>query len=124
MSEDLSQQASSARMRRIRALCFMLGIPNSVPNGYFQVRRARVTGNTFVNCEHNILIGLSGHKNASLPPVESEISGNAIQTSKGEAFEINCATDGITIKDNQTGREALRLAEPAVPEPAGPAWRK
>lgn len=106
------------------ALCFMLGIPDSVPHGYFQVKRAQVTGNTFINCEHNLLIGMSGDKKAVLPPVETEISGNTIQTSKGEAFEIRCAVDGVVMKDNITVKDAPH--PPALPpaEPAGPSWWK
>lgn len=104
------------------ALCFMLGIPDSAPHGYFQVKRARVTNNTFVNCEHNILIGMSGDKKASLPPVETEISGNRIQTARGKAFEIRCAADGVKIHDNETGdalAAGFKLPESA---PVGPAW--
>lgn len=104
------------------ALCFMLGIPNSVPHGYFQVQRAKVTGNTFINCEHNILIGMSGDKKATLPPVETEISGNSIQTNKSEAFEIKCAVDGVVMKDNQTSKDAPKAQAPPRAEPAGPAW--
>jgi poly(beta-D-mannuronate) lyase len=107
------------------ALCFMLGIPDSPASGYFQVKRAKVTGNVFSNCKHNILIGMSGDKKAVLPPLESEISGNTIQTTKGEAFEIKCAVDGVTMKDNHTGNEELKPGTaPPPPEPAGPAWRK
>lgn len=105
------------------AMCFMLGIPDSVPNGYFQVKRAKVTGNTFVNCEHNILIGQSGDKKAVLPPVESEISGNTIQTAKGDAFEIQCAVDGVMMKDNHTGKEVAKSGLPFQAEAAGPAWK-
>lgn len=106
------------------ALCIMLGIPDSVPNGYFQVKHAKVTGNTFINCKHNILIGMSGDKKATLPPLETEISGNTIQTNKGEAFKIKCAAEGVTMKDNNTG-----TAEPAIkpspsPEPTGPSWKQ
>lgn len=106
------------------ALCIMLGIPDSVPNGYFQVKRAKVTGNTFINCKHNILIGMSGDKKAVLPPLETEISGNQIQTSKAEAFEIKCAVEGVIMKDNETGPEAPSAPAPAAPEATGPAWRK
>lgn len=106
------------------AMCFMLGIPDSVPNGYFQVKRAKVTNNTFVNCEHNILIGMEGDKKAKLPPVETEISGNRIQTNKGEAFEIKCAVDGVTMKDNEIVKELSAATKVPAPEPVGPAWRK
>jgi poly(beta-D-mannuronate) lyase len=105
------------------AMCFMLGIPNSVPNGYFQVKRAKVTNNTFVNCAHNILIGMSGDKKATLPPVETEISGNRIQTNLGEAFEIKCAVEGVLMKDNQTAKELPKITQPASTEPSGPFWK-
>jgi poly(beta-D-mannuronate) lyase len=106
------------------AMCFMLGIPDSVPNGYFQVKRAKVTNNTFVNCAHNILIGMSGDKKATLPPLESEISGNRIQTNQGEAFEIKCVVEGLTMKDNATGKELSSNFKLAEPEPVGPSWKK
>ena len=106
------------------ALCIMLGIPDSVPNGYFQVKRAKVTGNTFINCKHNILIGMAGEKKATLPPLESEISGNHIQTSKAEAFEIKCAAEGVTMKDNETASELSNITQPPAAEPTGPSWKK
>ncbi|MEZ5387529.1 MAG: polysaccharide lyase 6 family protein [Prosthecobacter sp.] len=106
------------------AMCFMLGIPDSEPNGYFQVKGAKVTDNTFLGCEHNILIGMSGDKKATLPPVDTEISGNHIQTAKGEAFEIRCAVDGITMKDNETGTALIEAIRIDAPESPGPTWWK
>ncbi len=106
------------------ALCIMLGIPNSVPNGYFQVKRAKVTGNTFINCAHNILIGMSGDKKATLPPLETEISNNTIQTNKAEPFEIKCAVEGVTIKDNHTITAAPPTTLLPPTAPIGPAWRQ
>ena len=104
------------------AMCFMLGIPNSPDNGYFQVKRAKVTGNAFINCKHNILIGMSGDKKATLPPVGTEISDNAIQTTQGEAFEILCAVDGVMMKDNDTGKAEPEGIQSPAPEITGPAW--
>ena len=104
------------------AMCFMLGIPNSPANGYFQVKRARVTGNVFINCEHNILIGMSGDKKAILPPVESFIGDNQIDTTQGEAFEIKCAVDGVAIENNSDKQGDL--PERAEAEPVGPVWKK
>lgn len=106
------------------AMCFMLGIPDSPANGYFQVKRAKVTGNTFLNCKHNILIGMSGDKKATLPPLETEISGNHIQTSKAEAFEIQCAVDGVTMKDNETSKELSNISQTPAAEPTGPSWKQ
>ncbi len=108
--------------RERSAMCFMLGIPNSPANGYFQVKRARVTGNVFINCEHNILIGMSGDKKAILPPVESFIGDNQIDTTQGEAFEIKCAVDGVAIENNRDKQGDL--PERAEAEPVGPVWKK
>ena len=105
-------------------MCFMLGVPDSADNQYFQVKRAKVSGNVFLNCEHNILIGMKGDKKADLPPVETEISGNVIQTNEGDAFEILCSADGIVMKDNQTGEDRPEVTAPTAAEPTGPEWRK
>ncbi|WP_395739811.1 polysaccharide lyase 6 family protein [Prosthecobacter sp.] len=106
------------------ALCIMLGIPDSVPNGYFQVKRAKIGGNTFINCKHNILIGMQGDKKATLPPIETLIMGNTIQTSKAEAFEIKCPVDGVIMKENETAKELPKATWSLVPEPTGPSWKK
>jgi poly(beta-D-mannuronate) lyase len=105
------------------AVCLMLGIPDSAPSGYFQVKRASVTGNTFVNCEHNILIGLSGAGTATLPPVGTVIRGNRIQANRGKAFEFFCATGGIVMEDNETGGGRMEFAPRGASERTGPAWR-
>ncbi|MCP4854723.1 MAG: hypothetical protein GY903_09545 [Fuerstiella sp.] len=106
------------------AMCFMLGVPNSPVNLYFQVKRATVSGNTFLNCKHNILIGMKGDRNATLPPLETSIVNNFVQTNRAEAFEINCDLSGVTMKDNQTGRTRPdSITPPAAPETAGPTWR-
>ena len=106
------------------AMCFMMGVPDSPANLYFQVKRANVRGNTFLNCQHNILIGMSGDKKATLPPVETTITGNVIQTNEGEAFEILCNIDGVTMADNQIGKERPEsVVSPTAPEPTGPSWR-
>lgn len=104
------------------ALCIMLGIPDSPANGYFQVKHAEITRNCFVNCAHNILIGMSGDKKATLPPVETRISDNYIDTSKGEAFEIKCAVDGVTTKNNSDKKSGQ--PDKFQYEPTGPSWKK
>lgn len=104
------------------ALCIMLGIPDSPANGYFQVKHAEIRGNSFINCEHNILIGMSGDKKATLPPVETFISDNYIDTSKGDAFEIKCAVDGVFAKNNRDKKGDR--PEKFQAEPVGPVWKK
>jgi hypothetical protein len=56
--------------------------------------------------------------------VETTITGNRIQTNKAEAFDIRCAAEGVTMKDNESGKEATPVAKPEPPESTGPAWRK
>ncbi len=107
------------------ALCFMLGVPDSPANAYFQVKRATITNNTFLNCEHNILIGMKGDSKATLPPIETRITGNRIQTNKGKAFEILCETKGIAMEENATGKEQPRDIPDRFPlDSTGPSWRK
>ena len=106
------------------ALCFMLGIPDSPANGYFQVKRAKITNNLFLNCEHNILIGMEGHSKANQAPVESIISGNRIQTNKGKAFEILCDASGIRMDQNVIEKKLpVENSEILTLEPTGPSWR-
>ncbi|MCE2694709.1 MAG: polysaccharide lyase 6 family protein [Verrucomicrobiaceae bacterium] len=104
------------------ALSIMLGIPDSPANGYFQAKHAEIRGNRFINCEHNILIGMSGNKKATLPPVETYISDNSIDTSKGEAFEIQCAVDGVFTQNNREKKGDQ--PEKFQAEPVGPSWKK
>ncbi len=91
------------------ALCFMLGIPNSPANRYFQVQRARVENNTLVDCEHPILIGLSDDKNATLAPVETVFTGNQVLSPKHFVIEARCALDGITWRENRFSGKALGI---------------
>lgn len=111
--------------RERSALCLMMGIPDSPANGYFQVKRASVTGNTFLNCDHNILVGWKGDKKATLPPVETKITGNWIQTNAGEAFEILCDVEGVIMEDNVVEKSAS-TDDSQLPEGelAGPSWRE
>jgi len=106
------------------ALCLMLGIPDSPANGYFQVKQAEIIDNIFLNCEHNILIGMKGHSKARLAPIESIISGNRIQTNKGKAFEILCEVNGVKMDENTVGKERPAGISDALPlKEAGPKWR-
>jgi hypothetical protein len=43
---------------------------------------------------------------------------------QGEAFEIKCVVEGLTMKDNATGKELSSNFKLAEPEPVGPAWKK
>jgi poly(beta-D-mannuronate) lyase len=94
------------------ALCFMMGVPNSPPHRYFQVKRARIENNMLVDCEHSILIGLSDDEHANLAPVETTFVGNQVLSPKHAAIEARCALDGITWTANRFASKSLGI--PAV----------
>lgn len=105
------------------AICYMLGIPNSPAHGYFQVKRSKLTNNVFLNCEHNILIGMKGNSKSKLAPIESVISGNIIQNNEGEAFEIHCDLAGVSMENNTIQKERpTDLPDFPTAESAGPDW--
>jgi poly(beta-D-mannuronate) lyase len=91
------------------AICFMMGIPNSPANRYFQVKNARVENNSIVGCEHSMLIGLSEDKLATLAPVGTVIRGNQILSPKHEIIEARCALDGITWENNCFSGKSLGI---------------
>jgi len=109
------------------AICLMVGVPQSPANGYFQVKRARVENNTLVDCENPFLIGLNDHPNATLPPVETTISGNQVRAPQRTLIAARCALEGITWKENVMSgkalgippRDGIRIGDPQVtPLPA------
>jgi len=62
------------------ALSIMNGVPNSPLNRYFQVKRAEITFNTFMNCNNTIIIGRGSDSELTLPPLNCKISNNAAFT--------------------------------------------
>jgi poly(beta-D-mannuronate) lyase len=120
------------------AICLMMGIPNSPANRYRQVAGAVIEGNSIVNCEHSILIGLSDDKNAVLAPKGTTFRSNRVSSPKYALIEARCKLDGITWIDNHFSGRALGIVEtsgieqgdahprPLSPIPrseVGPAWQ-
>jgi len=97
------------------AITLMMGIPNSRPERYFQVKNARVENNTIVECKHPILIGLSDDENATLEPIDSLIVGNQVWSPKYEIVEARCELDGIQWSENRFAGKSLGISDP----PAG-----
>jgi poly(beta-D-mannuronate) lyase len=91
------------------SICLMLGVPNSPANRYFQVQRAKITGNTLVNCEHPITIGVSDGKDASLAPIDTVFEGNQIASPKHTLIEALCDLGGITWKANTVAVKDLGI---------------
>lgn len=70
------------------ALTMMNGVPNSPLNRYYQVKRAQVVNNTFVNCVSTFLIGAGKDSELSLPPLDVVLANNAaISTSRFIEYE-------------------------------------
>lgn len=102
------------------AISFMMGIPNSPANRYFQVKNARVENNSIVGCEHSLLIGLGEDKLASLAPVGILMRGNQILSPKHPIVEARCALDGISWKGNRFFGKSLGIPPTAGIEIAEP----
>ena len=61
-------------------LTLMNGIPSSPLNGYFQVQRAQIAFNTFVNTRNTIVIGYGKSDSISLPPLDCTIANNIVRS--------------------------------------------
>lgn len=66
------------------AVAMLDGVPNSLPNGYFQVKNVKVVGNTIVNCAQGFDIGAGkGGNNRTVPPANCTIANNLVQQKQG-----------------------------------------
>jgi len=83
------------------ALPIMEGVPDSKPNGYFQVKNAFVVHNTFVDNKYNIVFGVMGSdKNANLPAFNCTIANNLIISKKGMLLEERSVPQGVLYQGN------------------------
>ncbi len=81
-------------------LVLMQGLVASPLNGYFQVKRATVAFNTFVNCTNSLVINLSGTVSGSpttLPVIDSVIANNVVRQTAGRIVDLRVATAGPEI---------------------------
>jgi poly(beta-D-mannuronate) lyase len=62
------------------ALPIMNGVPNSPLNRYFQVKRALIAFNTFVDCRYTMILGAGSDNERTLPPLDCVIANNVVQT--------------------------------------------
>ncbi|QIL37884.1 alginate lyase [Pedobacter sp. HDW13] len=68
------------------AIAILDGVPNSEPSGYFQVKNARIVGNTIVNCVQAFDVGAGkGGNNRTVPPADCIIANNLILSKSGIA---------------------------------------
>lgn len=104
------------------AITFMMGLPDSPLHGYFQVKRARVEGNSIVDCKQPFLIALEGDKvpgKPTQPPVDCLITGNKVSAPKSTVVEARGDLAGIRWQNNQ-----FYGKEPGVPISEGIGWGK
>ena len=81
------------------ALTMMDGIPNSVLSGYFQVKRAVVAFNTFVDNIYNFNIGAVG-TGSSLPPIDCVVANNIIYGKSDTLVQFTTAPTNMTWQGN------------------------
>ncbi len=97
------------------ALTIMQGLENSPLNGYFQVKRAVVAFNTFVNCQNSLVIGLPGTYSGTpqvttLPPEDCVIANNIVLTSSGKLVDQRITPVNLTWEGNIMYGTSLGIA--------------
>ncbi|KAA3658464.1 MAG: DUF5123 domain-containing protein [Calditrichaeota bacterium] len=95
------------------AITFMNGVPDSPLNRYFQVKRALVAFNTFVDCKSAIAIGAGVDSELTLPPLDCTIANNAL-ISEGETVITQFDTPiNLEWQGNIMFGAALGIEQPA-----------
>jgi len=83
------------------ALSVMNGIPDSKLNEYYQVKRAIVTGNVFVDCASSVEINLgSGSRNRVMIPLASRIEENVLSSERDTLVRVHDDASGIAWERN------------------------
>lgn len=105
------------------ALCMMNGIVNSKANGYFPVLRAKIEGNTFVNCRQTFVLGYAG-EGGTLPPEECEFEGNVVLSR--HTPHVRTLTPLVRAKweENTMSESGPAPVFPASVRDAGPEWKR
>lgn len=99
------------------AITFALGVPNSVANGYFQVKNARIEGNVISDCTSPFIIGVKGSRKATLPPVDTQIVGNTVVAPGARAIDARCDVAGIRWAGNRIQARLLGIpSNPGIKE--------
>jgi poly(beta-D-mannuronate) lyase len=70
------------------AFTFMKGIPNSPANGYYEVKRVQVIGNTAIDCKETLSIGEGDRKEASLHPRDCVLKDNVFISPKKQLIHL------------------------------------
>ena len=100
------------------ALCLMNGLVDSPPNGYFQVRRALVKANRFLDCKETFVVGNADEdqQRQTLAPDQCELIDNRVVAAR-PVFVVRTPPTHFHCVDNSYAAGELGLADSA-------GWRK
>ena len=82
------------------AFTFMKGIPNSPANGYYEVKKVQLIGNTAIDCEQTLSIGEGDRKEATLPPRDCVLQDNVFISPKKQLIHLFSEIPGWTWLNN------------------------
>jgi poly(beta-D-mannuronate) lyase len=84
------------------AVSLMNGIPDSPADGYFQIKKAWIAQNTFIDCRESLIVGLSDEdrKKQTLEPLDCVFFDNLALTSGPAVFTIRKAMGDAGHGDN------------------------
>lgn len=113
------------------ALSMVNGIPDSPLNGYYQVKRAVVAFNTFVDNTSNFTIGVNDGSTQSLPPLDCTIANNLVKGSvapliKYDSSPINMYYEGNIMFGASLGitqPEGIKIMDPLLESDSTGLWR-
>ena len=102
------------------SLSVMNGIPDSPLNRYFQVRRAVVANNTFINTRTTILYGLGADQEKTLLPEDVLFADNLVATSSDRpVVSAHVSTDQVSWRGN-----LFYGSSPGIAQQAGILWER
>jgi poly(beta-D-mannuronate) lyase len=113
------------------ALTIMNGVPNSPLDRYFQVKRAVVAFNTFVDNAHPLNIGGGKDAEVSLPPLDCVIANNIVQGTTAPLITLTDVPLNMTWQGNifygaslgMTQPQGITIVNPQMSLSADGLWR-
>jgi poly(beta-D-mannuronate) lyase len=113
------------------ALTIMNGVPNSPLNRYFQVKRAVVTFNTFVDNAHTFNLGGGKDSELSLPPLDCIVANNIVQGTSAPLITLTDLPINMTWQGDiffgaslgMTQPQGITMVNPQLTLSADGLWR-
>ncbi len=94
------------------ALSIMDGVPNSALNQYYQVKRAIIVHNTFVDNRYTFTLGAQGD-GTTLPPDSCIIANNVVYSTYSPLITVADAPTNLTWQGNVFYGGTLGIAQPS-----------